>query len=93
MIARLEGEVLEAMIRHDDQAAEIARREEEVQKLIREVAQLQADIDTRAVQQRAQLFGSLELGALLGDRLKQSHMLHAVKRRIRALGRGRRIDV
>lgn len=60
-IARLEGEVLEAMLKHDEQAADIAQREEEVAKLTQEVAGLQAEIEARSAEQRAQL-AELEVG-------------------------------
>jgi hypothetical protein len=45
------------------------------------------------VEQGAQLLDTLELGALLGDRLKEPDMFHAVERRIGTFrGRGR-IDI
>ena len=45
------------------------------------------------VEQRAEFFDALELGALLGDRLKQPDMFHAVKRRTRAFRRSGGVDV
>lgn len=53
--SKLSDEILEAMIRVDEQAAAVSAQEAEVLKLAAEIAVLKADIDSKTADQKAQL--------------------------------------
>lgn len=54
-IEKLEGEMLEDMVRIDEQTSELAGEEAEVKKMAQDVAALQAQLDSQAAEQKVQL--------------------------------------
>ena len=95
--SKLQEEILETMIKADEQAAAVAAQEAEIKKLADEIAALKADIASKAAEQKASLDGP-------GRRHRRGRGLHprgpgraippqrqAARRRRHGRRRGRRL--
>ena len=90
--SKLQDEILEHMLKTDEQAAVVASQEAEVKKLAAEIAALQADIATKTADQKAQL-AKLEQELVEAEQFISEDQLEQYRRNVKQRGADAMADI